>query len=335
MKRIANFLVDKRLWFFLGSVIVAIVCAVLTNFVTVNEDMTKYMPKDSDMRVGLGLMESEFPESAQNESFKIMVEDLTAEQKIAVKQKLAGYAGVGSIEHDPNSADYNKDEYALFVVNTTYSDVDKATALLNDMTADLEKDYTVYTYYVNVSDSVLHFLFPIAIGIFLLILVLLSKSYIEVFLLLAGIGFSIVINMGTNIIFPSVSDMTLSIASILQLVLSIDYSVMMFHRYEQERKILEGKDNPQAMKNAIKNAFSSISSSAFTTIVGLLVLLLMSFTIGADMGMVMAKGIFCSLICVFTVMPALILWCDKLLKTTNKAYIREKIKAKKEMKENA
>ena len=110
---------------------------------------------------------------------------------------------------------------------------------------------------------------------------------------------------------------------------------MMFHRYEQERNLLEGKDNAQAMKNAIKNAFSSITSSAFTTIVGLLCLLLMSFTIGADMGLVMAKGILCSLICVFTVMPTLILWCDKLLKTTNKKYIQQKINAKKEAKNNA
>ena len=164
---------------------------------------------------------------------------------------------------------------------------------------------------------------------------LLSKSYIEVVLLLAGIGFSILINMGTNIVFSSVSDMTLSIASILQLALSIDYSIMMFHRYEQERKLLDGKDNPQAMKNAIKNAFGSVSSSAVTTIVGLLVLLLMSFTIGADMGLVMAKGILCSLICVFTVMPTLILWCDKLLKTTNKTYLRDKMKLKKEARKNA
>ena len=335
MKKIANFLVDKRIFFFIGSIAIAIVCIVLMNFVTVNEDMTEYLPKDSAMREGLEIMENEFPNTVQNEGFKIMLEDLTDEQKTAVKDKLAAYEGVESVDYDLTSEDYNKDEYTLFVINTTYTDIEKATELLNNMTEELEKDYTVYTYYVNVSDSVLGILLPLALGIFILILVVLSKSYIEVFLLLAGIGFSIIINMGTNVIFPSVSDMTLSIASILQLVLSIDYSVMMFHRYEQERELLEGKDNVQAMKNAIKNAFSSISSSAFTTIVGLLVLLLMSFTIGADMGLVMAKGILCSLICVFTVMPTLILWCDKLLKTTNKAYIREKIKAKKEAKNNA
>jgi predicted RND superfamily exporter protein len=305
------------------------------NYVTINEDLTEYLPNDSAMRTGLNIMEKEFPKSVETEGFKIMLKDLSEEQKETVEKKLAEYDGVESVEYDIESKDYNKDGYSLFIVNTTYTDTDKTTALLNKIETELKKDYTVHTYYVNASDSVLDLLLPVALGIFLLILVLLSKSYIEVFLLLAGIGFAIIINMGTNIIFPSVSDMTLSIASILQLVLSIDYSIMMFHRYEQERNLLDGKDNVQAMKNAIKNIFSSVSSSAFTTIVGLLMLLFMSYTIGMDMGLVMAKGILCSLICVFTVMPTLILWCDKLLKKTNKAYIREKMKSKKEAKKNA
>ena len=335
MKKVANFLVNQRIWLFIGSVVVAIVCIFLMNYVTVNEDMTKYLPKKSDMRVGLDIMESEFPGSVQNESFKIMLEDLTAEQKASVKTKLEQYEGVASVDHDSESEEYNKGEYTLFIVNTTYVDDEQTNALVDEITSELKKEYTVYTYYVNTTDNVLDILLPLALGLFLLILVLLSKSYIEVVLLLAGIGFSILINVGTNIVFSSVSDMTLSIASILQLALSIDYSIMMFHRYEQERKLLDGKDNPQAMKNAIKNAFGSVSSSAVTTIVGLLVLLLMSFTIGADMGLVMAKGILCSLICVFTVMPTLILWCDKLLKTTNKTYLRDKMKLKKEARKNA
>jgi predicted RND superfamily exporter protein len=78
------------------------------------------------------------------------------------------------------------------------------------------------------------------------------------------------------------------------------------------------------MKNAIVNAFSSIVSSSITTIVGLLVLLLMSFTIGKDIGLVLSKGVFLSLICVFTVMPTIIIWGHKLLFTTNKQYLYQK-----------
>ena len=76
MKRISSFLVDKRLWFFFGSIIVAIVCLVLMNFVTVNKDMTKYLPKDSDMRTGLSIMEKEFPDSIQTEGFKLCLKTL-------------------------------------------------------------------------------------------------------------------------------------------------------------------------------------------------------------------------------------------------------------------
>ena len=329
MKKITDFLVEKRLWLFVITVAVAIASIVMMNFVTVNEDMTEYLPKDSSMRAGLDIMENEFPATTQEEGFKLMFEDLTEEQITTLKSKIEGYKGVDSVDYDAESAEYNSGIYTLFVVNTNLTDVDETDALLNTITNELEKEYAVYSYYENADDSVLEVLLPIVLVLFLLILLVLCKSYIEIPLLLASIGFSILMNMGTNIVFSSISDMTLSIASILQLVLSIDYSIMLFHRYEQERKKLNGENNPQAMKNAIKNAFSSVSSSAFTTIVGLLMLLFMSFTIGADMGLVMAKGIFCSLICVFTVMPTLILWCDGLMQKTSKSYIREKNKGKK------
>ena len=335
MNKLADFLVKKRLWLLIASILAVAACIVLMQFVTVNEDMTQYLPEDSSMRIGLDIMESEFPPATQEETFKLMFENLNEGQKQVVQERLETYEGVASVEYDADSADFNSGSYTLYVVNTEYSDVDKAGALVDKITTELEADYTVYAYYANQEDSVLGFLLPIALTLFLLVLAVLCKSYIEVVLLLVSIGFSIIINMGTNIVFPSVSDMTLSIAAVLQLVLSIDYSVMLLHRYEQEKMLLVGRDNVQAMKNAIKNAFGSISSSAFTTIVGLLVLLLMSFTIGADMGLVMAKGILCSLICVFTVMPTLILWCDGLLKKTNKAYLREKRQMKKAVKGNA
>lgn len=112
-------------------------------------------------------------------------------------------------------------------------------------------------------------------------------------------------HMGSNVIFESVSDMTFSIAAIFQLVLSIDYSIMLLHRYQQEYKLLGKQNKPKAMRNAILNAFSSVSSSSITTIIGLLVLLMMSFIIGRDIGLVVSKGVFFSLVCVFTVVVAL------------------------------
>ena len=335
MKGFSNFLVEKRIWLFVISILLAVACGVLSLFVTVNEDLTQYLPKDSNMRVGLDIMEKEFSGVNQLQSFKVMFENLTTEQKNAVQTKMQTYETITLVDHDAQSPEYNKENYTLFVLTTTLSNAKEITALMDKITADLEQDYTVYSYYQNTQKGVLGILLPVALSLFLLVLILLSKSYIEVVLLLAGIGVSIVMNTGSNIVFPSISDMTLSIAAVLQLVLSIDYSIMMFHRYQQERALLNGTDNVQAMKNAVKNAFGSITGSAFTTIAGLLVLLLMSFTIGTDMGLVMAKGILCSLLCVFTVMPTLILWCDRLLTTTNKEYLRAKRKSKKEAKNNA
>ena len=334
MKKLAKFLVEKRLWLFVGSIIVALVSLVLMNFVKVNQDMTQYLPKDSNMRLGLEIMDREFPAVESNEQIKLMFKNLTYKQKQLVKVKIEAYPGVQSVAFELESDSYNSGEYTLYVVTSEYNNLDQVTVLAESMLDHFDNNYTVYAYYGNPMYNVLDVLLPLAMGIFLVALVVFCKAYIEVFLLLVSIGFSILINMGTNIIFPSISDMTLSIAAVLQLALSIDYSIMLFHRYEQEKiRLAERPNNVLAMKRAIRNAFSSVSSSAVTTIVGLLVLLLMSFTIGADMGLVMAKGIFCSLICVFTVMPTLVLWCDKLLVTTNKKYLREQRLLKKSTQE--
>lgn len=142
-------------------------------------------------------------------------------------------------------------------------------------------------------------------------------------LLLVSIGVAILINMGSNIIFESVADITFSIAAVLQLVLSIDYSIILLHRYQQEYELSQDKNKVEAMINAVLNAIRSIMSSSATTVVGLLVLLLMSFTIGTDIGLVLSKGVFLSFICVFTVMPTMIIWCSDLLLKTDKTYLKQ------------
>ena len=324
MKLIANIIVRTRFLLLLATIAVAITCVFWMDSVNINTDTTKYLPEDSDMKAGLDIMNSEFPDTVQPEGFKLMFENLGAEEKAAIVEKLLAYEGVASVDHDPASADYNSDVYSLFVVNTSLTDEDAANELLNTMVEDLEDDYTVYYYYVNAEETVLDILLPLAFGLFMILLLIMCRSYIEIFLLLASIGLSVIINMGTNVFLSSVSDMTLSIAAILQLVLSIDYSIILFHRYEQEKNASADIKKKTAMINAVQHAFKSIFSSAFTTVVGLLALLLMSFTVGRDIGLVLAKGIVCSLVCVFTVMPTLVLWCDGLLLSTDKQFLRRK-----------
>lgn len=150
----------------------------------------------------------------------------------------------------------------------------------------------------------------------LIILTIMCESFVEPFLFLVCIFMAIIINMGTNVIFSSVSDITIAIAAILQLALSMDYSIMLMERYRQESKL--ESDKKKAMQNALCKAFQSISGSSVTTIVGLLTLVFMSFTIGRDMGLVLAKGVLLSLLCIFCVLPALILIFDKWIKKTTK-----------------
>ena len=142
------------------------------------------------------------------------------------------------------------------------------------------------------------------------------ESYVEPFLFLTAILMGVLLNDGTNIIFKSVSNITSSICAILQMALSMDYSIMLINRYRQERE--KEADKVTAMKRTMANAFTSISSSSVTTIVGLLVLVFMSFKIGKDLGLVLAKGVMFSLICILFVLPSLILIFDKAIEKTRK-----------------
>ena len=158
----------------------------------------------------------------------------------------------------------------------------------------------------------------LALGVALLfgVLLVMSASVMEVLLFLLTIGFAVAINMGTNALLPSVSMMTNTLASVLQMVLSMDYSIILMNRYRQEK--LMGKAPVPAMEEAVGGAASAIFSSAFTTVVSLLMLCFIKLKIGADLGVVLAKGVTLSLLCNFTVLPALIIWADKAVDATRK-----------------
>ena len=327
MKKLANILVKYRLAFFIISLVCALVCALLIPKVTINKDQTKYLAKDSKMSQGYEIINSEFPVVEFKDSFQIMFEGLTPTQKAAIHGELAEFDGVSSVDYDLSGVEYNSKTFSMYIVHTDYAgDGDKVSALMQEMHNKYDSTYKVYSYYSGGLLSVLDRLIPMALAVGIVVLLLMCKSYFEPVLLLVSIGVAILINMGSNVIFESVSDMTFSIAAIFQLVLSIDYSIMLLHRYQQEYKLLGKQNKPKAMRNAILNAFSSVSSSSITTIIGLLVLLMMSFTIGRDIGLVISKGVFFSLVCVFTVMPSLILWFDELVDKLDKDNLKKRFK---------
>ena len=149
-----------------------------------------------------------------------------------------------------------------------------------------------------------------------IVLLIMCSSVMEVLLFLITIGLAVALNMGTNALLSSVSMMTHMLANILQMVLSMDYCIILMNRFRQEKTL--GLAPVTAMENAVSHAAASILSSAFTTIVSLLMLCFMKIKIGADMGVVLAKGVSISLICNFTVLPCLIIWFDKAIEKTRK-----------------
>lgn len=325
MKALAQFLVKFRKAFLILSIIMAIVCTFLIGFVNINSDQTKYLAADSDMRKGLEIINSEFPAVELKDSFQIMFERLTDSEKMQIFEVLKTYDGVTSVDYDINSGDYNTKTHTMYIVHTDYAlQASKVQAIIKNITNDLQDEYTLHSYYSGGYMAVIDQLLPIAGTIMIILLLLMCRSYLEPILLLISVGIAVLINMGSNVIFESVSDLTFSIAAVLQLALSIDYSIILLHRFQQEYEALGCKNKEKAMVNAIVNSASSITSSSATTVAGLLVLLLMSFTIGADIGLVLAKGVFLSYICVFTVMPSIIICFADLLKKTDKNYLKQK-----------
>ena len=310
MKKITDFIIDKRNFILILFIIFTIISALMINKVKINSDIAKYLPNNSETRIGMNIMEKEFA-GTETSNLNLMFENLKKEEKISIKKDLETLKNVDSVDYN-NSKDYNSGKYTLYVININGKSDSKDAASVFDK---IQKKYENYTFYTSGSvsesnKSVLPF-WIVALAVFcaFIILIIMCESYVEPFLFLTTILMAVVLNKGTNIIFPSVSHITDSIVAILQMALSMDYSIMLLNRYNQEKK--NEKDKVKAMKKALHKAFQSISSSSITTIVGLLALIFMSFRIGMDLGLNLSKGVLFSLICIFFVLPSLILMFDK------------------------
>ncbi len=318
MRKITDFVVNKRYFILVLFVILTIISGIFSRKVKINYDIAEYLPDTSETRIGMDIIEKEFA-GTETSTLNLMFKDLPDKEKTEVKENLEKIKGVESVDYDETEK-YNKKNYTLYVITVDdKEDSELAKNVYNNVIEKYDEKYTIYTS-GNVSDTnktVLPFgIIVLAVGCALVILIIMCESYIEPFLFLTAILMAVVLNSGTNIIFGMVSNITNSISAILQLALSMDYSIMLMNRYTQEKET--EKDKVKAMKKALYHAFQAISSSSVTTIVGLLALVFMSFTIGRDLGFVLAKGVLFSLICIFFVLPALILLFDKLITKTKK-----------------
>ncbi len=315
MKKIADFIVNKR-YIVLGVMLaLCIACVCMIPGVNVNTDMTKYLPDDSSMKQGMNVLGEEFPGMTMPSTIRVMFKDLTDVEKTNIKIQLSEIENVDSVTYNPDIHD--KDGYTLYTVSTSYAyNTPEEIAIEEEINWGFDGYEVVYQNDDAMGATLPLWVIAVAFVLLMLVLFIMCSSWFEPVLFLATIGVAVGINMGSNIMFDSVSQMTYSVASILQVVLSMDYSIILMNRYRQEKKT--AADKYDAMKNALRNSFSSVTSSGMTTVIGLLMLIFMSFTIGMDLGLVLSKGVLLSMLSVFTVLPVLILIFDKVIEKTAK-----------------
>ncbi|MBN2852312.1 MAG: MMPL family transporter [Clostridia bacterium] len=339
MSKIANFIVNHKKTILILFLIVFVISFVLMLNVGQNYDMSKYLPKNSNSKKGIDVLEKEY---AYNGQANLLLENLTIPEIIQYEKQIESIDGVESViwlddivdltkpveTYDSKLVDdYYKDGRALLqIVFTEYDYSEQTRNALTEIISIIGNDGGVSGTAVDANNTVNSIGSNIMVGIIIavviiiLILIMFTHSVFEVFLFLVTIGISIVINMGTNIIFGEISYMTFASASILQLAISMDYSIFLLHRFADEKKNTD--DSKLAMKRAIQGSFQSISSSAATTVAGFAALVFMSYTIGMDMGLVLAKGIVLSFISVVVLLPVLALYSTRLIeKTTHRVLL--------------
>ena len=307
MTKLARFIVDKRKAFYLVFAAAFLFCAASIDKVEINNDITSYLPAQTETRRGLTIMDEEFITLG---SANVMVANVTYETALELSRQLEAVPGVSGVAFDDTS-DHYKDAAALFTISFDGEETDPETAAALEAVLSALEGYDVYPSTqigrdVSVSlQKEMTVILAIAAVVIVVVLLFTSKSYMEVPVYLIVFATAAVLNMGTNFLFGTISFITNSIAVVLQLALAIDYAIIFCHRYMEERD--NGLDPREADIAALSKAIVEISSSSLTTISGLVALMLMQLRIGFDMGIVLSKGIVCSMLCVFLLMPGLLM----------------------------
>lgn len=321
MLKIAAFIVDKHRAFYFIFLAVLALCVISIPKVRVNNDISSYLPSETETRRGLTLMDEEF---ITYDTETILVTTVTEEGAQRLKSKIERVEGVKEVEFE-NDEEHYKNSSALFTVTLEVrDDLDRELEIVEEIKEQLS-GYDFYAYSDSIDDSSksleqeMTVILAIALVIIIAVLLFTSKSFMEVPIFLIVFGVAALLNMGTNYLLGEISFITKSVAVVLQLALAIDYSIILSHRFAEEK---ETKNAYDAIVTALSKAIIEISSSSLTTLAGLAALMVMQLKIGMDMGLVLCKGIICSLLTVFLIMPGLLLrFSDKIDQTTHRSFV--------------
>lgn len=331
MKKIYEYIVNHPKLILSVFMTLFVICSLCKPFVSVNYDMNTYLPEDTASTIALDKMHEEFTGGIPNA--RIMLNDVSVPEVLVYKDKIQNVDGVSDITWLDNVTNiaqpleimdtetvetYYKDGNALLTVtiedDKNMQAVDEIREIIGDENAMTGSAVSTVTA-TKSTVSEISKIAIIAVIFVLIVLCFTTTSWIEPIIVLAGLGIAVMINAGSNLIFGEISFVTNAAGSILQIAVSLDYSVFLIHRFEECRK--EESDVKKAMINALCMSTSSILSSGLTTVIGFLALCLMRFEIGPDLGLALAKGIIISLLSVFIFMPVLILYTYKWLDKTH------------------
>ena len=308
MKRIAQILIKYRHLLLILMIALGVAGVCMLPKVNIVSDMTTYLPDDSRMKHGLDSLKSSFGGIDINGAgVSAMFTNEVVHDSLATE--LTEFDGIAAIIGSRSNDRYTLYQFAL-------DPSASSNEVANSISGRYGDSVTVETASVNLLPDNMMFIVIVGVGLLTLILVIMCASFIEAALFLIAIGIAVAINMGSNAFLPGVSVVTSAIAAILQLILSMDYSIILTNRYRQVREGIP--DKVAAMTQALAEATPPILSSAMTTILGMSMLAFMDFKIGLDMGLVLAKGVFLSLVSIYFVLPTLILSFDELISKTAK-----------------
>lgn len=316
-------------------IVISLVSVAMSPFVQVNYNLLDYLPEQAASTRALTVMEEEYEGGVPNA--RIMIEDVTIPRALALKKDLQAIEGIEDVTWLDDITDietpleikdarmveeYFKDGKALYSVTvdeaTTIESLDKARTLLEAEVG--EENVSMAGSAVNTAATTestnkeVTQIIMIIIPICFIILFLTTSSWFEPVLFMSTIGVAILINKGTNLFMGEISFVTNAAGSILQLAVSMDYSIFLLHRFADYRE--EGLEVQEAMLEALKKSVGAIASSGLTTLIGFAALILMKFKLGPDMGWVMAKAIIISMISVLTLLPVLAIYSYKLIDKT-------------------
>lgn len=336
MRKFYTGIIKHRVLIIVLFAIAFIFSLLCSRLVSVNYDMTEYLPEHTKSTVSMEILKEEFDGGIPNA--RVMIKDVTIPEALEYKDKLKAVEGVTEVTWLDDALDitvpissfdsdiaetYYTDNTALFTVTVDKEHrIDAVESIRNIIGESNAASGTV----VSTADATIKTVSEImkitvvAVVFVLIILILTTKSWMEPMVVLAGLGVAIVLNNGSNLIFSEISFVSNAAGSVLQLAVSLDYSVFLLHRFEECRR--ENPDAKGAMADALCKSTSSILSSGLTTVIGFLALVLMQFRLGADLGLVLAKGVAISLITVFVFVPSLIVCTCKLIdKTKHKSFM--------------